>query len=79
MLLKTNWQNLGHGAVGVYGLLLSLGLDVCQGGGVRWGRQSREKGIREKGVSAGGGATKIISIKNLPTNWIFNPLKHLVF
>lgn len=25
MLLKTNWQNLGHGAVGGYGLLLSLG------------------------------------------------------
>lgn len=25
MLLKTNWQNLGHGAVGGYGLLLHWG------------------------------------------------------
>lgn len=47
---------------------------------MRWGRKGGEKGIRERwGVAAGGGATKIISIKNLPTNWIFNPLKHLVF
>lgn len=36
------------------------------------------RGIRERGVAAGGGATKTISIKNLPTNWILNPLKHLV-
>lgn len=49
MLLKTNWQNLGHGAVGVYGLLLSLGLrgSSCPGSP----RERRRRGRGEAGLS----------------------------
>lgn len=39
------------------------------------GQKDRNMG---KGMAAGGGATKTISNKNVPTNWILNPLKHLV-
>lgn len=49
MLLKTNWQNLGHGAVGGYGLLLSLGLrgSGCPGSP----RERRRRGWGEAGLS----------------------------
>nr|XP_039331943.1 uncharacterized protein LOC120366794 [Saimiri boliviensis boliviensis] len=59
MLLKTNWQNLGHGAVGGYGLLLSLGLrgSGCPGsprerrrrGGGRLGSAGSSPGTQETG------------------------------
>lgn len=59
MLLKTNWQNLGHGAVGGYGLLLSLGLrgSGCpgsprrggEGGGGRLGSAGESPGTQETG------------------------------
>lgn len=59
MLLKTNWQNLGHGAVGGYGLLLSLGLrgSGCPGsprrggerGGGRLGSAGESPGTQETG------------------------------
>lgn len=48
MLLKANGQNLGHGAVGEYGLLLSLGLQgsACPG-------SPRERRRRGRGGEAG--------------------------
>lgn len=48
MLLKTNWQNLGHGAVGGYGLLLSLGLrgSGCPGSP----RERRRRGRGKAGL-----------------------------
>lgn len=51
MLLKTNWQNLGHGAVGGYGLLLSLGLrgSACPGSP----RERRRRGRGKRPGSAG--------------------------
>lgn len=60
MLLKTNWQNLGHGAVGGNGLLLSLGLrgSSCPGsprerrrrGGGRLGSAGSSPGTQETGT-----------------------------
>lgn len=49
MLLKTNWQNLGHGAVWGYDLLLSLGLRgrACPGSP----RERRRRGRGEAGLS----------------------------
>lgn len=48
MLLKANWQNLGHGAVWEYVLLLSLGLQgsACPGSP----RERRRRGRGEAGL-----------------------------
>lgn len=50
MLLKTNWQNLGHGAVGGYGLLLSPGL---RGSGCPGSPKERRRRGRGRPGSAG--------------------------
>lgn len=57
MLLKTNWQNLGHGAVGGYGLLLSLGLrgSGCPGSPRRGGEGGRGEAGLSRRVSGDAG------------------------
>lgn len=55
MLLKANWQNLGHGAVGEYGLLLSLGLQgsACPGFPRERRRRGRGGRLSSEGYSPG--------------------------
>lgn len=55
MLLKANWQNLGHGAVGEYGLLLSLGLqgNACPGSPRERRRRGRGGSLSSEGYSPG--------------------------
>lgn len=55
MLLKANWQNLGHGAVGEYGLLLSLGLQgsACPGSPRERRRRGREGEVGLRGILSG--------------------------